>query len=94
MGRASRGSQLSLLPNSQIPVKYAQLGSLGGSFLNYVDHILPLLTTFLPPVDIGEGIHLLLKICILSDNISSTTYLPRLVNVAKERPPGKLGIVL
>ena len=39
----------------------------------------------LPPIDIGEGIPLLLENLHIID-ISSTTYLPYFVNVVKERP--------
>ena len=44
---------------------------------------------YLPTVDIGLGIPLLLHIIenLHIVDISSTTYLPRLVNVVKERPP-------
>ena len=58
------------------------------SFFNYVDQILPILTTYLSLVDIDEGLSLL-----SSGNISipltfpvHTTYLPLLVNIIKECP--------
>ena len=54
---------------------------------NYFSFIVSDLT-YLPTVDIGFGNSL----TVLSENlhivdISSTTHLPRLVNVVKERPP-------
>ena len=57
------------------------------SLFNYVYEILHIIvTTYLvPPIDIGEGIPLLLKNLHIID-ISSTTYLPYFVNVVKERP--------
>ena len=65
-----------------------------GSFFNYVDQIFPIIDHLTPAmsiralVDIGEAIPLLLCIRknLYSIDISSVTYLPRLVNVFKERP--------
>ena len=45
------------------------------------------LTTYLPLVDIGEGIHFaVIKENLDIADISSTTYIPHLINVVKERP--------
>ena len=58
------------------------------SFFNYVDEFCPFLSTYLPPVEIGEGILLILhtRENVHTVDISSATYLPRIVKVIKERP--------
>ena len=60
-----------------------QLFSCQGSFFKYDDKILPIIY-HLPLVDIGEGIHIV--------EISSTAYLPRLVNVTVNDPLKKIYI--
>ena len=59
-----------------------------GRSLKMLAKFVPLMTTYLPLVDIGEGIPLLLqeKICIPLTISVPPTYLPLLVNLVKERP--------
>ena len=52
---------------------------------NYVDQIVPIID--LPQLDIGEGIPFVKRENLPFLDISSTTYLPCLVNVVKERSP-------
>ena len=56
----------------------------------------PFLTSYPHPVDVCEWIPLLKlgKICIFTIEISSTAYLPRLVNVVCECPPKLTSLVL
>ena len=51
-----------------------------GAFFNYVDQILPIIAHLHTYLNIG-------KINMHTVDISRTTYLHRLVNVIKERPP-------
>ena len=58
-----------------------------GHSLTTLMKICPLLTTYLPSVDIGEVIPFdFIRENLHTVDISSTTYLPRLVNVVKEQP--------
>ena len=54
--------------------------------LTTLTQFLPLWTTYLPPVDICEGIPFCFKENLHNIEISSTTYLPRLVIIVIERP--------
>ena len=59
----------------------------GPFFSATIDQICPLFTTYLPPVDIGErNIFTFIKTNLRSVDIPSAIYLPRLVNIVKERP--------
>ena len=60
-------------------------------YLTTLTKLYPTLTTYLPKVDICEGISLVAegKICLPLTFPVPPTYLPRLVNVVKERPQAK-----
>ena len=59
-----------------------------GRSLKMLAKFVPLMTTYLPLVDIGEGIPFLLftRENLHTVDIFSTTYIPLLANIVKERP--------
>ena len=65
-----------------------------GHSLTTLTKFWPFLFTYLPQVDICEGILLILNIRknLRTVDISSTTYLPRLANVVSERPLCQIAI--